>query len=861
MSGLSPIAKGVEEVIESPAARKAVGGTLDAILQDIRRPFMTTAYRTQQLSPEVGGQLMKVAAAKDVAKYHADRIVEQLVGHMDPTKREIAGRIPLHARHVALVAKGVNPSTIRVPRLTDDELKYVEGDADLQKFITDYKTLFQNDLERGNAMLGIQKMEAESPYHGLFVNLRAIGHDFKGKAVKPGYWDATHGKNMDVPVDNEGMPQITGAGGYKGPAITERAKLLAQHEVSGDAHSYETDIEAQIRHLIHTRRPAVEKAKLIGIAQRTGMAIPWSDEMGPAPQTYTFKVKKFAPGPDGKPIEVGEQEVELPAVLKEWGATLDPSDPESEALKRTSPFAKNLVPRVFAEEMNTIEQSLTDQPGALAGVLDKVSNAATALHLSFSPTAAIRHSSRIMSILKNLPAAPGDWGGFALKAAGGPLGGYLNAMREIPKRANSEEGAAMFRTLLEHGGLRLNSFEGSVESDRKFKGPFHVTEQFLFGDPAKPPKWLPPGLKDYWGLDARARVTAAMLYKSWKPTANDAELADFARQFGNYTTALQPNWVKNAKRAGATFMGFQSQAIPTEVARALGNHGIDVSHLPFVQRKLLNALTLWNGSVGSVLSAALMTKMLVGYFPWEKKGKGIPLGAVVWKGRDGKERTIPLSMIDPAAGRALRLLGLSDAVAGKNPVWSEVNEVGALAGPAVSDAMIAATGKELHFIRPGELADVAPTMATPQQQSLTNLLARGAAMAGPLPQTAYDVATMATGGLPPAGRSVAGDLGTNIGLRALQGLTGETTYPTAPHGEATLAEKGRRAGAGQALEHAREQAMAAADSGNPDEIRQRLLEVIQSTPPQYRKQAQQEFIRMIRSRRHFGAINQQEQSE
>jgi hypothetical protein len=867
MSGLSTFLKGALKGAEE-AAPTATGG-LKKALTDLRAPLMTPAFKVKHLGPEIEARVMRVGAGRDVATARAEDIFHKIAGHLSPDKLDLAGRIPLHARYEALKAKGIPEDQIRIPRLTPDELKHVNQDAELQQFITDYKQHFQKHLEEANRKLGITKFEDESPFHQLFVNLRAVDEDFSGHTVRPMYWDSTTGKNLEI-ASKDGVPQIP-KGGYRGPAATEHQRMLKAHGATGGADAYETDLRAQIHHLVNSRWPAVEKANLIEAAERQGIAIPWNPAtMGQAPRTFKFKVPQRDPYGDQILDEAGNpvlEEQEMPAVLKEWDAkSLHYDQMKDEDEYKISPFAlqrtqmKHLVPQDFAEALNQVEQDVTPKPGTPADWWQKAQNLATTVHLSFSPTATIRHSLRGLSILKSIPAAPGDWGGFALQTAGGPVGGYLNTLRELPKRANSEEGRRVFEdVLIPLGGARVNSFEGALETDRKFKGPFHMGEQFLFGHPYRPPANAPEFLKNYWGLDSRLRTTTALLYKSWKETpgkngvirkVTDAELADFARQFGNYIAPLQQGWLRTARKAGVTFGAFEANAIPTEMARALGNHGMDVSHLPIVKQRMLNALTMWNGILGSVVASSFLTKVFAGYFPWEKKGKGIGYGDIVVSSQDGKERTIPMTDFNPAMARAMKLLGLKDLMAGKggNIPYTWLNEALSLPGPGLQDAVVASTGRELHLLPNGELQKVAPDMATPEQQLKENVLSRGMAVAGPIPQAGLDIARMMKGGLPPGGLAEGGNKWLNMALRGAQAMTGEAIYQTPPHGDGVTTEKDRRAGNQMAIKHAEEEALAAASEGDMDSARARLQEVINSTPGPYKKAAYGAFVRTFKSR-------------
>jgi hypothetical protein len=231
--------------------------------------------------------------------------------------------------------------------------------------------------------------------------------------------------------------------------------------------------------------------------------------------------------------------------------------------------------------------------------------------------------------------------------------------------------------------------------------------------------------KGFGGIDIRARIAAAKIYLKFNPKATDVELADFANQFGNYTQDLQSKFVRDAKKFGFSFAGFQSQAIPTELARYFGYSGINLENVPPAERLMIQAQVLWSNALGTAVTTALLNQIFTGQWPWEDPTLA-PGEVVLPLDLAGKDRrvVIPASAVNPVSARSGSWLGATGAYKaaqsqmtrvdlpryleyiGEEALKGTVNAALSTAGPPIRIPVGLAAGKILYLDRDGDLADL-----------------------------------------------------------------------------------------------------------------------------------------------------------
>ena len=624
-----------------------------------------------------------------------------------------------------------DPNAVTIPSLSAEELKRVESDPDIQESLNVYRTEIAPELQKMREFLGLQSLQDVEG--DVFVRL---------KALRPGD-RAVAGRvegNPDV-VTEAGEEQIFRGGGVT-PTSRERIKGTNRTAAFGTGELYETDFETLMEHALQRDLYNYRKEEFINTLVDKGIARA-IDVRARVPNTIMVNGQEVPAGViDVAMPELAVEEVTGNFVDTDIVPSLGPSGPGYVRTGRVSPtgprVTRYLVPKEVKNEYENLVQRI-DEPlpeGALKH-LQQIRDSVTKLQLAF-PVEASAHAWRVGNILSALPVASDARGRF-LKTFIPYFGARAQAMRElynVDMSRNSDD-VKLMRRLAKLGAIPsrsikdMHNLEAMGELNLAARGLNWAAErigsipgsqalrEFVFSMPTEEGK-------GFSGMDIRARLAAAKLYLKTNPTATDVELADFANQFGNYTADLQTKYVRNAKKFGFSFAGFQSQAIPTELARYLGYHGMRVDNLSLPEQRALMAQTIWSNALGTAVAVSMWNFAVTGQWPWEDPT--LKPGEVVLPINAGESRraVIPAGAINPVAARAGAWYGIPQGgyqaaqraqfmrvdiprlmeYAAQGTLQGVENAAFSTAGPFPRALFGTLLGKMLYLNREGEFADL-----------------------------------------------------------------------------------------------------------------------------------------------------------
>ena len=699
-----------------------------------------TKHVTRNLSPEqydlFGRYLVHLRREAVVRRIKSQQRVRNLLWSRistDPQYKTMRSRLSAYEKELqALNIKSAaeDPNAVTIPGMTPEELARVQSDPELQRSLQVYTDEVAPELQKMRQFLGLQALQDVEG--NAFVRL---------KAVKPGQKAiAARVQGSDEIVTETGDETVFTGGGAT-PTSRERLKGTNRSAALGTAELYETDFETLMQHALERDLYNYRQAEFIQTLQQSGVAVPL-----PAGQRAPSKMTV-----NGKEVDAGVIDVRAPILAVEE-ITGNPADsqivPEvgvsGQGFVRTGQVSpatgvvnRYLVPRdVKAEYEDLVQRVESPLPKEFTKEYMQVRDAFTKLQLAF-PGEATAHAWRVVNILSALPI-PSDARGAMLKRLVPYFGGRAQALQEIfnvDMSPGSDDvklghriakfGAIPSRSIKDMHNLEsqgeLNLFSSTVSQIADFIGKLKYSQairDFVFSMPTAEGK-------GFGGIDIRARIAAAKIYLKFNPKATDVELADFANQFGNYTQDLQSKFVRDAKKFGFSFAGFQSQAIPTELARYFGYSGINLENVPPAERLMIQAQVLWSNALGTAVTTALLNQIFTGQWPWEDPTLA-PGEVVLPLDLAGKDRrvVIPASAFNPVSARSGSWLGATGAYKaaqsqmtrvdlpryleyiGEEALKGTVNAALSTAGPPIRIPVGLAAGKILYLNRDGDLGDL-----------------------------------------------------------------------------------------------------------------------------------------------------------
>lgn len=683
-----------EKLAETPAARKIV----EEIIPDVKaagthlKDLLTGGVpKTMRISPRLGTAMMQHAASTFVHPYLADMDAAEIFHGMDPEQIHDFGMIKKTQRWRSLVRTSQERIAEAEGRLRENEpiadhahsaadrhaaARQIEADRRLieqERYRIKHTTIPRLEPQQYNAIIhepwfndvnrrwnqwmgwaeGINKATGQRSTLNVPGGFSHLFHvDEEGTIPRNGAWKFDPALGVNVPLDME--DELAGAGvsrkgGRRGATPTRREKVGEKEtaHTTGMAHGYVVNPVEDIRRWYSSRWPTYTKREMSRIAQEEGVARP-------------LQAGERMP----RTIEING--VEHPAAIKDWHAPVLPGD-EDEVLAGMQPQTAStfVMPADVATEAENIDEGQKPM-GALARFVHNLEAPIVGLHLS-SPQTPVVHIRRIGQGLASNPITTDAMEHVVntLSSGLGPVGTVKNALDEF----RSPDGLKMYKRLLKIGSIRPNSFEAFDVSAPK-KGSIlekvMAPEGMGFGDPLHPPQWLPDHLKPFWGMESQIRVSAALRYakmfeKLHGRPPSDGEIGDFVdTHFGRYTPALQSAWVREFKKAGFPFLGFQSQEMLNEAGSTIGRHGIKTGGLA-PGKKAGMALKTIAATMGPMYAVtSLANHALNG---GKKPANVGPFDIYIPpdKSITGKAIIIPASSLFPFAERGSRISGI-DAV-------------------------------------------------------------------------------------------------------------------------------------------------------------------------------------------------------
>lgn len=235
------------------------------------------------------------------------------------------------------------------------------------------------------------------------------------------------------------------------------------------------------------------------------------------------------------------------------------------------------------------------------------------------------------------------------------------------------------------------------------------------------------------GLDPRGRAAIAALYKAQNPQATDAQVAQHvANELGNYVHANQPTGVRALQSSGVTSFAPASVAFTRGAIRraTMTGAGTVGQKLGRFGRTVASPLALLEAANMATTGHSTLSNAAGHRMDLQVTGTG-PLGGA--PGKEGGNRYLGLSTIDPLLSRALNQSGARGIIEGEGVGGAVRRAANAtMAHLGVGPRVIAgAANVEPYFNKDGSLAQVEPADFTNHSTLARAKRAAGAALGGP----------------------------------------------------------------------------------------------------------------------------------